>query len=109
MAHEKFYATCENKCRVDITDKVVKARCQVMFSSIIGGMYEGYEINLSNLGITNHVRTAAIITPNSHYVMSGENMLEITHSINDDGIFTMTVKNKTSMLLQNVSFSVVFI
>lgn len=36
MAHDTFYAICENKCRVDITDKVIKHKTTINIGTFSG-------------------------------------------------------------------------
>lgn len=110
MAHEKFYAVCENKCRVDITDKVVKAKISKTIETLGGGQVKTISIPLTEYGITNNENVVAVISVTSNlYTNSGGSVLEWTHYIGSAGTLTIQVRNKSGNTISGITFNVAVI
>lgn len=114
MAHEKFYGICENKCRVDITNKVVKARNEFTIEQL----YSGQTANITfpyyiELGYSNEekklLKDVAIISlTKTFYTTSSGGALEFNHFVNNGSVI-IQVFNKSSYTISDIHFIVAVI
>lgn len=101
MAHDKFYATCENKCRVDITDKVVKVRFRMYCGRLYGNSSGQARQDLSRLGISDTTNAVAAVTPVENY------NIDYSYYFDENNGFRMVVTNKSSTQIDSLQFNVV--
>lgn len=110
MAHTRFFGICENKCQVELTDLVVKARFSKSISKLSAGATTTITTPLSTYGITSNEGIVALITVTSNlYTNSGGNVLEWSYYISSAGNLIIQVRNKISSEISGITFNVAII
>ena len=105
MAHERFYAICEDKCQVEITDMVVKRRFTISIDRIGGGASVSVQKNLSEYGITDNQNVTALITVTSGLYPS----LIWATNITAAGVFECSCTNTAGNAITGITANVTII
>lgn len=110
MAHEKFYAICEDKCQVDITDKVVKYRAKIVIPYVLAGDTDGVKISFSQCGI-DFPRPSGKEICGFFTVASGiyPELQWSSYVNNEEGYFLLKCTNTSGKTINKVSVVVVLI
>lgn len=110
MAHDKIYGICGDKCAVNITDLIVRARFVINVGVLAASRLEVKSIPLRSYGITSAENVNAIISPLTSLINdAGASRVEVNHYIADGGVLIVTIKNKTAEAIAGVKFNVAII
>ena len=110
MAHDKVYGICGDKCQVDITGMIVRARFEVDMGVLSADELKVKSIMLMGYGITSNKDINAIISPNISIIdASGYSLIDINHYIDQSGVLIVTAKNKTAKSISDLKLNVAII